>query len=81
MNGKALGRFKFTLKNDYKFNQCIIIDIIYFNKKPVLYIVNKATVFQATKFLKDINTKILKIYYGFIKLIYIRAPLILLLLI
>ena len=45
MYGKALGRFKFTLKDDYKFNYYIIIDIIYLNGKLVLYIVNKVTAF------------------------------------
>ena len=30
---------------------------MYFDKKPVLYIINEVTIFQATKFLKDINIK------------------------
>jgi hypothetical protein len=57
MNGKAPGRFKFTLKDDREFNWCIVIDIMYLDSKPVLYVVDKATVFQAAKFLKDISAK------------------------
>ena len=45
MYEKALGRFKFILKDNYKFNYYIIIDIIYINGKLVLYIVNKVTAF------------------------------------
>ena len=36
INGKAPGRFKFTLKNDYDFNFEFIIDIMYLDGKPVL---------------------------------------------
>jgi hypothetical protein len=45
MNGKAPGRFKFTLKDDREFNWCIVINIMYLDSKPVLYVVNKATAF------------------------------------
>jgi hypothetical protein len=57
MNSKAPGRFKFTLKDDREFNWCIVINIIYLDSKPVLYVVDKATTFQAAKFLKDISAK------------------------
>ena len=57
INSKAPGRFKFTLKDDYEFNQCIIVNVMYLNSKRVLYIVDKATIFQAAKFLKNISTK------------------------
>jgi hypothetical protein len=33
---KSLNRFKFTLKNDYKFNYIVIIDIMYLDSKLVL---------------------------------------------
>jgi hypothetical protein len=36
MNGKSLGRFKFTLKDDYKFNYSVVINILYLEEKPVL---------------------------------------------
>ena len=45
MNDKSLGRFKFTLKNDYNFNFEIIIDVIYLNGKPVLQVIDAATFF------------------------------------
>lgn len=47
MNGKAPSRFKFTLKDDYEFNACIIIDIMYLDGKPVLHVVDEATSCQA----------------------------------
>jgi len=36
MNQKSPGRFKFTLKDNYNFNFCIIVDVIYLSGKPVL---------------------------------------------
>jgi hypothetical protein len=57
MNAKAPGRFKFTLKDDYEFNWCIIVDVMYLDGKPVLHIVDEATAFQAAKFLKDMSAK------------------------
>ena len=57
MNSKASSWFKFTLKNDYKFNWCIIVDVMYLDSKSVLYIVDEATVFQAVKFLKNMSIK------------------------
>jgi hypothetical protein len=33
MHGKSLGRFKFTLKDDYEFNYSVIIDILYLDGK------------------------------------------------
>ena len=43
------------LKDDYKFNYSVIIDIIYLNRKPVLQVVDSVTVFGAARFLKDIS--------------------------
>ena len=54
MHKKSLGRFKFILKNDYKFNYLIIINIIYLNGKLILQVINSITVFRAARFLKDI---------------------------
>ena len=36
MYTKLPSRFKFTLKDDYKFNYIVIINIIYLDSKPVL---------------------------------------------
>ena len=57
MYAKSLSRFKFTLKDDYKFNYIVIIDVIYLNNKPVLQIVDFLILFQAAKFLKDMFIK------------------------
>jgi hypothetical protein len=57
MNGKSPGRFKFSLKNNYKFNFSIIIDIIYLDRKLVLYVIDSFTSFQATSFLKNISAR------------------------
>ena len=54
MYKKSLGRFKFTLKDDHKFNYSVIINIIYLNRKPVLQVIDSITAFEAAKFLKDI---------------------------
>jgi hypothetical protein len=54
---KSLNRFKFALKDNYKFNYIVIINVIYLDSKPVLQIVDSLILFQATKFLKDISTK------------------------
>lgn len=47
--------FTFTLKDDLDFNYNVIIDIIYIWSKPVLYLVNKVTRFQAGRLLKNIS--------------------------
>ena len=60
MYKKSLGRFKFTLKNNYKFNYLVIINIIYLNGKPVLQVINSITVFRAARFLKDILAYIIQ---------------------
>ena len=54
MHKKSLGRFKFILKDNYEFNYLVIINIMYLNGKPVLQVVDFATVFKAARFLKDI---------------------------
>ena len=57
MNSKAPGRFKFILKDNYEFNACIVTDVMYLNGKPVLYIVDEVTTFQAARFLADMTAK------------------------
>ena len=54
---KSPSRFKFTLKDNYKFNYIVIINIIYLDSKLVLQVVDSLILFQATKFLKDISAK------------------------
>lgn len=53
----ALQRFKFILKNDINFNYKIIVDIIYLDFKPVLYIIDANIAFQITRFLNNILAK------------------------
>jgi hypothetical protein len=66
MNSKLPGRFKFFLKDNYEFNFLIIIDIIYLDKKLILYVIDSFISFQAASFLKDISARtawdILRIY-------------------
>lgn len=57
MNQKSPSRFKFTLKDDYDFNFCIIIDVMYLSGKPVLQVVDFSTSFQAARFLKDMSAR------------------------
>jgi di/tripeptidase len=45
------------LFNDYEFNWCIVVDVMYLDSKPVLHVVDVATAFQAAKFLKDMSAK------------------------
>ena len=56
MYKKSLGRFKFILKDNYKFNYLVYVDIIYLDGKPVLQVVDLATSFKAARFLRDILT-------------------------
>jgi hypothetical protein len=50
-HNKSLGCFRFTLRDDIKFNYCIIIDIIYISSSPFLYIIDEGTCFQAGRWL------------------------------
>ena len=45
------------LKDDYNFNYQVIIDILYLDKKPVLYAIDDTTIFNAMRFLKDMSAK------------------------
>ena len=54
---KLPNRFKFTLKDNYKFNYTVIINVIYLDGKPVLQVVDFLILFQTAKFLKDMSAK------------------------
>ena len=43
MHQKSPGRFKFTLRDDVDFNFSIVIDVMYLKGKPVLQVVDLAT--------------------------------------
>ena len=45
------------LKDDYNFNYQVIINMLYLDKKPILYAINDITVFNVTRFLKDMSIK------------------------
>jgi hypothetical protein len=66
MNSKSPSRFKFFLKDNYKFNFSIIINIIYLDKKLILHVIDSFIFFQAISFLKNILARtawdILRIY-------------------
>jgi hypothetical protein len=47
MHEKSPRQFKFILKDDYKFNYSIVVDVMYLEDKPVLYIIDESTAFQA----------------------------------
>ena len=47
MHRKSPGRFKFILKDDYKFNYLVIIDVLYLKGKLVLQVIDSATAFRA----------------------------------
>lgn len=54
---KSPGRFKFTLKEDANFNYSIFVDIIYIDDSPILHVIDKATRFQAARWLNNIFAK------------------------
>jgi hypothetical protein len=47
--GKPLNRFCFTLWDNLTFNHSIIVDIFYINGKPILYVIDEETHYQASK--------------------------------
>ncbi|KAK1994132.1 hypothetical protein LX36DRAFT_584957, partial [Colletotrichum falcatum] len=48
LNLKAPRRFKFILRDNYKFNYKIYVNVVYLNSnKPMLYVVNSVTMFNA----------------------------------
>jgi hypothetical protein len=44
-HGKSPGRFRFTLHNNIDFNYSIVVDIMYIDGAPLLYIVDEGTRF------------------------------------
>ena len=56
-HGKSPGRFKFTLRDDVNFNYSIIVDIMYIDNSPILHVVDKATRFQAARWLSNVSAK------------------------
>jgi hypothetical protein len=58
INSKSPGRFKFNIRDtDLEFNAEIIVDVMYLESKPVLYIVDSVIAFQAARFLRNMSTK------------------------
>ncbi|XDG08264.1 hypothetical protein ABKA04_007879 [Annulohypoxylon sp. FPYF3050] len=57
LHGSAPGRFKFTIKDDIDFNHSIYVDVMYLKGKPVLHVLDKATTYQAAKFMRDMTAK------------------------
>jgi hypothetical protein len=57
MHGSILGRFRFTIRNDINFNYWLIVDVIYINGKLVLYAINEVILFQAARFLADMQIR------------------------
>jgi hypothetical protein len=53
--GRLPERFKFNLRDDISFNYSIIIDIFYISSKPVFYIIDKGTRYQAGRWLQNIS--------------------------
>lgn len=54
---KASRYLKFTLKKNVDFNNKIIIDSIYLDKKPILYFIDLNITFQLSRFLNNISAK------------------------
>jgi hypothetical protein len=57
MHNSTPGCFCFTIRNDINFNYRLVVNIIYINSKPVLYAVNEAILFQAVRFLANMQAK------------------------
>lgn len=54
-NFPAPRRFKFTLREDKKFNHSVFVDIFYIEKKPILHVVDESTRYQAARWLKNVS--------------------------
>jgi hypothetical protein len=51
-------RFKFTLRNDVKFNYSIIVDIMYIDNHLILHVVDETTRFQVAKWLQNVSVNV-----------------------
>jgi hypothetical protein len=49
--------FRFTIRNDVNFNYRLVVNVIYIDGKPVLYAVNEVILFQAAKFLANMQAR------------------------
>ena len=67
---KSPSRFRFILYNNINFNYLIIVNIIYINRVPLLYIINKKHSFKLVNNYKILVLSIYGIYYKYIRLIY-----------
>lgn len=56
-HGRGPTRFRFTLKDDPRFNHSVLADIMYVETPatPVLHVIDEATHFQAARFLPDVS--------------------------
>jgi hypothetical protein len=57
MHNSTFGRFCFTIRNDINFNYRLVVNVIYISDKLVLYAINEVILFQAAKFLADIQAR------------------------
>jgi hypothetical protein len=57
MHNEFFNWFRFTIRDNAKFNYRLIVNVMYINKKLVLHAVNKATAFQATRFLQNLQAR------------------------
>jgi hypothetical protein len=57
MHGSTPGCFRFTIRNDVNFNYRLVVNVMYINGKLVLYAVNEAILFQAARFLANMQAK------------------------
>lgn len=56
-HGQSPGCFAFNLKNNLDFNYNIMIDIMYIENMPVLYLVNKITRFQVRQRINNVSAQ------------------------
>jgi hypothetical protein len=57
MHGRTPGCFRFTIRNDVNFNYWLMVDVMYINGKLVLYVVNEIILFQAARFLANMQAR------------------------
>ncbi|KAI1005021.1 hypothetical protein K3495_g3195 [Podosphaera aphanis] len=56
-HGGSPGRFRFTLKDNVRFNYCIVVDIMYIDGNPLLHVIDEGTKFQADRWLQNLSAK------------------------
>lgn len=57
MNGTAPQQFKFNLKDDYNFNNEILVYVMHLDNRNVLHVVDSSTTFQEARFLPSLSAK------------------------